>query len=147
MQESPSFSIRPQSICSSNQENLIGKRTTLVGYGCLKIKRQFGIGIKRFGHSWIESMKGVLVTTNARKTGGLSCPEDSGAPYLLNQDDQSLCVASINFYSDRRKKNFSTSLFHSEVRVWLAQVAQENNLSLCGLNSECTSQSIPAIFN
>jgi hypothetical protein len=138
------LNIRPLSVC--NKKLVVADKTTLVGYGCNKIRRQQGIGVKRFGHSWVKSIKNVLLTTDIRKTGGLSCPEDSGAPYLLHEKEGTLCIASINFYSDRKKHNYSAQLAHPDIQDWMKALLKEKELEVCGVNKVCEKQLIPNLF-
>lgn len=122
---------------------VLGRRALLVGYGCNTWPNRTGTGVKRYGYSTITEVDRDYFTSLDPK-GGLSCPGDSGGPYFMVNDDQTGCIAAINFYSDRKQQNHATNIFHPKVQSFLRKVADDNNLDVCGINTSCTDLEIPA---
>lgn len=140
-------SVEPISFCDADPATLKGRKIFLVGYGCNNISTGDGGGEKRFGHSYIKLMDKNLVTSEARGTGGLSCPGDSGAPLLLlNEEDKSLCYLSTNFYSDRKEENYSISTLEPRLKSWIQEVVGKEKIEICGLNKTCGTTLLPAVM-
>lgn len=124
------------------QSEVVGRRALLVGYGCNVWPDRSGTGIKRYGYSTITDIDQDYFTS-LDPNGGLSCPGDSGGPYFMMNDDQTGCIAAINFYSDRVKQNHATNIFHPKVQSFIKEVALENNLEVCGITTSCQDIEIP----
>lgn len=142
-----SLTKKPLPICANDlDEGLIGDKLTLVGCGCSSITRRSTSGQRRYGHSWIKSLDNSLLISDAKDDGGVSCPGDSGGPYLLHTSESNLCVASINFYSDRVTTNFSVSLMNPAIKNWIEKLTKDLDIDICGLNTNCNETAIPLIF-
>ena len=142
--ESP-LNSEPIPFCNKSSDNFLGEKVVLVGYGCNTWPQAQGGRVKRYGFSYIDSIEGILVTSSVTgEAGGLSCPGDSGAPYLLVRNDNSVCYLSTNFFSNRVSKNYSITHIDPAIRDWIKRVLDINSARVCGLNKQCPEVFLPS---
>lgn len=143
---------KPINVCNiPKSENLENRNTLFIGYGCNIVvwddSKSFPIGyrggaIKRYGYSPISKISNDIVITSD-PNGALSCPGDSGAPYLLIDNQNQVCFLATNFVSDRKATNKGTNVLFPEVKDWLIKVISDENIEICGLNKVCENSIIP----
>lgn len=122
-------------------ENLVGKRLVFLGYGCMKLNRRTRT-IQIAGGKVSDHPKNII--ENFAVNGGVSCPGDSGGPYMLvDEQTHETCVLGVNYLSNRKDKSWGISVIDPEIRNWIQDFAEKNKLEICGLNKECTKPIVP----
>lgn len=139
---------KPINVCKTESSvNLINKKTLFIGFGCNEviydnshnfpvIVKYEGMGVKRYGYSPISQIENDVVSTFDPQ-GALSCPGDSGAPYLLINEKKEVCLLATNFISDRKMTNKGTYLLFPEIKSWFESVIADEQVEVCGLNKNC----------
>lgn len=107
----------------------VGTDVALFGYGCWK-NGQYDNRL-RVGESQISSMQGTDFVT-ARPAA--LCYGDSGGPTFNIYTGHQIGVNSKGNISTR---SWFLDLTRKDVRDWLADVAQDADLQICGINLDC----------
>ncbi len=116
----------------------VGSDITLLGYGCLDGSGAGGNdGILRIGNSRITELS-QYVMISKRDDGAVLCFGDSGGPTFLMENGKRLFLGN-HAASNLRDTNFDTRADAKATHEFLADIAAQENVDICGINVTCPS--------
>ncbi len=129
----PIAGVVPASVGSTVQ---VGQAVFLLGHGCTQPGGGGGNDGKiRMGASVITDFTKYDFVTEA-PNGGALCFGDSGGPTLAKEGEQ-FRVVGINSKGNISDTNYSLYLAGTEVRKFLSEEADKNQVEICGVTASC----------
>lgn len=128
----------------------LGKKVTLMGYGCVNPRDQYGAG----GDEWDGRLRYGSVRVD--KPAGMSweggpyfetkgqtalCFGDSGGPAMRYVKDPRLenhFVIGVNSRSDIKSRGYISATFVKSFQNWARDYAVANRVEICGINKKCS---------
>jgi hypothetical protein len=110
---------------------------TILGYGCTTPAGTGGNdGILRIGKNVLTGFSLPYDIVSRKPSGGALCMGDSGGPTFIQENSKYLLLA-INSKGNIRDTNYCSRLDIPESIEHLKNIASQNHITICGINSEC----------
>jgi hypothetical protein len=120
----------------------VGLGITIFGAGCTASGGGTSDGVMRMGDTVITGFSGFDAVS--RKAGGAAvCFGDSGGPAIIVSNNKHL-VVGVNSKGNIQDTNYSVRTDITQTTDFLKKYASTNNTTICGINSDCSSQPVPA---
>lgn len=128
----------------------LGKKVTLMGYGCVNPRDKYGIGGDgwdgrlRYGYVRVEKPAGMSWEGGPYfETRGATalCFGDSGGPamrYMSDPKEENHFVIGVNSRADIRTKSYISATFVKGFQDWAKDYAEAHKVEICGINKKCT---------
>lgn len=127
----------------------LGKKVTLMGYGCITPRNEYGEGGQgwdgrlRYGYVRVDKPAGLSWGAGQYfETSGATalCFGDSGGPamrYMFNPKEENHYVIGVNSRSDIKTRGYISATFVKSFRDWAKNYAIINKVEICGINKQC----------